>query len=204
MKKLLVLMIALVMTLSLAACGGKDTPAPDQSSSGGASNIDAASETEFASMTFGYITMSVPSVFSAVTEKEGMYVSAGPDASITVTPTLGIDIQPSEWDESLAEEALEMIYGSTYTDLELSAFEGDVNMNGNTAVYYAFYGKNADGKDRLVQVVRLYNADLTAQYMITLLHSAEDKFFTPEVGGEIINSITLAPDAQNLAAESEG
>lgn len=204
MKKLLVLLLALVMTLSLEACGGKNTLAPAQSSSVGASNTGAASETEFVPMTFGYISMSVPSVFNAVTQQEGMYASAGPDASIVVTPTLGIDILPSEWDESLAEEALEMIYGSTYTDMELSAFEGDVNMNGNTAVYYAFYGKNADGKDRLVQVVRLFNADLTAQYMITLLHSAEDKFFTPEVGGEIINSIALASEAQNLAAESEG
>lgn len=198
MKKLLVLIMAIVMTLSLAACGGEKTPAPDQSSSGEATGA------EFASMTFGYITMSAPSVFSAVTEKEGMYVSAGPDASITVTPTLGIDILPSEWDEEVAKELLQVIYGSTYTDLELSAFEGDVNMNGNTAVYYAFYGKNSAGKDRLVQVVRLYNADLTAQYMITLMHSADDKFFTPEVGGKIINSITLAPEAQNLAAESEG
>ena len=199
MKKLLVLMMALVMTLSLTACGGDDTSAPAPSDNSG-----AASETEFVPMPFGHITMSVPSTFSAATEKEGMYVSAGPDASIVVTPTLEVELQPSEWDESLAAEALEMIYGSTYTDLELSAFEGDVNMNGNTAVYYAFHGKNVDGKDRLVQVVRLFNADLTAQYMITLIHSAEDNFFTPEVGGKIINSITLAPDAQNLAAGSEG
>lgn len=202
MKKLLVLIMALVMTLSLAACGSEKTPAPEQSSSGGAGNTDAAAE--FVSMTFGYITMSTPSVFGAVTEKEGVYVSAGPDSSITVTPTLGIDIQPSEWDEEVAKELLQVIYGSTYTDLELSDFEGDVDMNGNRAVYYAFYGKNANGKDRLIQVVRLYNADLTAQYMITLMHSADDKFFTPEVGGKIINSITLVPEAQNLAAESEG
>ncbi|WP_186430156.1 hypothetical protein [Clostridium sp. BSD9I1] len=45
MKKSLLLMMALVMTLRLAACGGKDTPAPTQSSSGGAGNTDAASET---------------------------------------------------------------------------------------------------------------------------------------------------------------
>lgn len=204
MKKLLVLIIALVLTLSLAACGGENTPNSSQSSSVEPSNISAASETEFAHMTFGHITMSVPSVFSACTEKEGMYVSAGPDASIVVTPILEIDIKPSEWDESLAEEALETIYGSTYTELKLSAFKGNVDMNGNTAVYYAFNGKNANGKDRLVQVVRLYNADLTAQYMVTLMHSADNKFFTSEVSGKIINSITMAPDAQKLAAEPEG
>lgn len=199
MKKLLVLMMALVMTLSLAACGGNDTPAPAQSSSGG-TNEGTPSETEFVSMNFGHITMSVPSVFNAVEETKGMYVSAAPDASIVVTPTLEIDLPPSEWDESLAKESLETLYGSAYTDLELSAFEGDINMNGNTAVYVAFYGKNKNGKDQLIQVVRLFNADLTAQYMITVIHGAEDKFFTPEIGGKIINSITLAPDAQNLKA----
>jgi len=53
-------------------------------------------------------------------------------------------------------------------------------------------------------VVILYNADLTAQYIISLLHRAEDEIFTPEVGEKIINSITLAQEAQNLAAEAEG
>ncbi len=209
MKKLFVLMMALVMTLSFAACGGGEADTPAQSSPGGAEatassdNTGAASDIEFVSMNFGHITMSVPSVFGAVEEKEGMYISAGPDASIVVTPTMGIDLQPSEWDESLAEEAIGY-YSSTYTDLEFGAFEGDVNMNGNTAVYYAFFGKNASGKDRMVQVVRLFNADLTAQYMISLIHSAEDEFFTPELAGEIINSITLSPEAQNLEAEPEG
>ena len=200
MKKLLAIFMVLAFTLSLAACGGGDSVTPAQGSSDGTSNT----ETEFVSMTFGHITMSVPNVFSAVTEKEGQYVSAGPEASIIVTPTMGIDITASEWDESLAAEALELYYSSTYTDLELAAFEGNVNMNGNTAVYYAFNGKNSSGKERLVQVVRLYNADLTALYMITLVHSADDEFFTPEIGGKIMNSITLSPDAQNLEAEIEG
>jgi len=182
MKKLLILMMALIMTLSLAACGGEDSAAPAQSSSSGA---------EFVSMTFGDITMSVPNNFSTVTENQGIYVSAGPDASITVTPSMEIDLLPSEWDESLAEESLELLYGSTYTDMELAAFEGNVNMNGNTAVYLGFYGTNADGKERMVQVVRIFNADQTEQYQIVLMHSAEDEFFTPEVGGKIINSITL-------------
>lgn len=197
MKKILALLLALVMAVCLTACG-EDNPAaaPDNSSS--------TAETEFVPMTFGYITVSVPSVFSAVTEKEGMYVSAGPDASIVVTPALEVELPPSAWDESLAKESLEMLYGATYTHLELSTFEGNVNMNGNTAIYYAFYGKNAAGKDRLAQVVRLFNADLTAQHMITLIHSAEDEFFTAEVGDKIINSITLSPDAQNLAYQSKG
>lgn len=210
MKKLLILMLALVMTLSLVACGGEETSTPPQSDSGETDatapldNKVANSETDFVSMNLGYITMNVPNVFNAVEEKEGMYVSAGPNASIGVTPTLEIDLLPSEWDESLASESLDMLYGSTYTNMELSAFEGDINMNGNTAVYYAFYGTNAKGEDRLVQIVRLFNADLTAQYMVTFIHGAEDEFFTPELSGEILNSITLAPEAQNLTAEIKG
>ncbi|GEM_PF-1061179 len=210
-KKLLMLMLALVMTLSLAACGGEDTSAPSQNSSGEteatappSEDKVEASETDFVPMNFGYITMNVPNVFNAVEEKEGMYVSAGPKAAITVSPTLEIDLLPSEWDESLASEALDMLYGVTYTNMELAAFEGDINMNGNTAVYYAFYGTNANGEDRLVQIVRLFNTDLTAQYMVTFIHSADDEFFTPELSGEIINSITLAPEAQDLTAELEG
>jgi len=209
-KKLLILILALVMTLCLVACGGEETSTPPQSDSGEADatapldNNVANSETDFVSMNFGYITMNVPNVFNAVEEKEGMYISSGPSSAITVTPTFEIDLLPSEWDESLASETLDMLYGSTYTNMELAAFEGDINMNGNTAVFHAFYGTNAKGEDRLVQIVRIFNAELTAQYMVTFVHSADDEFFTPELSGEIINSITLAPEAQNLTAEFEG
>jgi hypothetical protein len=201
MKKILILMLALVMALSFAACG-EDTAAPDQGS-----DVEETNEipgVEFVDKEFGYITVSVPDSFGDVTEQEGMYVCAGPDASVVVTPTLGIDLAYSEWDSSLVEEYIQMIYGSTYTDLELSLFETDVDMNGNKTIYYACYGTNAEGTDRLIQVVRLFNADLTAQYMITFIHTADDAFYTAEVGGAIINSITLAPEAQNLEAEFEG
>lgn len=187
MKKILLLMMLFVFSLSFVACGG--AKATVLSGEDGTS-----SETTFVSMAFGDITMSVPNVFGAVAESQGVYTSGGPNASIVVTPAMEIDLLPSEWDESLAMEILEPMYGSTYTNLELSAFEGDVNMNGNTAVYLAFYGENSSGVDRLIQVVRLFNADLTTQYIITLTHSAEDELFTPEVGGQIINSITLGTE----------
>jgi|LSQX01.3.fsa_nt_gb hypothetical protein len=47
----------------------------------------------------------------------------------------------------------------------------------------------------------LYNADSTGMYVITLNHGAEDEFFTLEVNDQIINSITLADEAQHLAYE---
>lgn len=214
MKKLLVLILTLIMAVSLVACGGGSEEAAASPATDSAPSADPASsadpdpsadlapvadpsedaskqEANFVTMKFGDITMSVPDVFNPVSENQGVFVSGGPNASITVTPATEIDLLPSEWDESLAAESLDMLYGSTYTDIELSVFEGDVNMNGNTAVYMGFYGVNAQGVDRLVQVVRLYNSDQTELYVITLMHSADDAFFTPEVGGKIINSITL-------------
>jgi len=192
------------MILSFAACGEKDTPGMAQSSSGEESNNEETSETEFITMAFGSITMSVPNVFSAVTEQNGMYVSAGPEASIVVTAATGVGMQPSGWNEDLVAEVLDVLYSSAYTDMELAAFEGDVNMNGNKAVYYAFYGKGEDGKKRLVHVVTLYNADVTAQYGIALTHNAEDELFTSEVNSKIINSITLAGNESYPVTGSEG
>jgi len=216
MKKLIALMLVLVMTAGLAACGGskpsvteqsgsEETAAPEQSNKSGeesavseqdssdeAADTDAASETEFATMQFGDITMNVPGTFGAPEEKDGTYVSSGPDyASIIVMAPIAADISASEWDEGLAEEVVNESYGSTYTDIRFAAFEDNINMNGSPAVYYGFYGKNASGIDRLIQVVRLYTPEESAMYMIALAHDADDEFFTPEIAGEILNSITL-------------
>jgi hypothetical protein len=206
MKKLLALIMALVMALSLAACSGENAE-PAQGSSSETSNTETeivSKEAELVSKTFGNITINVPSDFSDVIEKDGLYISASPtNANIVVSRALGIDIQASEWNESVAEQSLQA-YSSAYTDMELLAFEGNVNMNGNTAVFLGFTGKLADDTECIVQVVRLYNADETAMYMIAFTHRADDEAFTAELSGEIINSITLSPDAQNLKAEFEG
>lgn len=199
MKKALGLLLALALLMSLAACGGGDSTEPDQDDTGEAGDTGEVSEVPFVPMTFGYITISLPDVFGSPTEQDGMYVSPGPNAAIVATPVLELDMQPSEWTESLLEESLEAIHGSQYENPELAAFQGDVNMNGNSAVYYAFYGKESDGTERLVHVVILYNADLTGQYVITLLHNVDDEILTPEVAERIINSITLAEEAQKLA-----
>lgn len=192
MKKILVLMMAFVMVLSLAACGG-DSAAPD-STPAPETSAPAASEVTFVSMTFGDITMNVPDVFSEVTYTEGTYLSNGPDSAVSVSDAMEVtelDFLPAEWDESIAQSISEMLFSETYSNIELAAFEGDVNMNGNAAVYFAFYGENSKGTERLVQVVYLFNDDQTQQYLVSLIHNADDEFFAAEVGGEIINSITL-------------
>lgn len=198
MKKLLVLMMMLFLTLGLMGCGGESSPDTSQNSS----NITSSetSQIEFVPMNFGYTTMNVPSVFSQSYEEDEMYISAGPDAAIVVSPLVA-DVHPSDWSESVVADLLEEIYGSLYTDLKLAAFENVSNLNGNTAVYYAFNGTTMDGSDRLVHILLLYNADLTAIYAIELNHGATDSFFDQNVNDQIINSITLADEAQHLPYE---
>lgn len=45
---------------------------------------------------------------------------------------------------------------------------------------------------------------ITAQYSISLEYDSNDKVFTSDVVNQIINSITLAPEAQHLGPQSEG
>lgn len=206
MKKHLALVTALITILTFAACTAQnDAPAPAQDSAIASSDsLDEVSETIFKTLTFGNVTIDLPDVFHEVTEQNGMYVSAGPASSITVTPVMEMDLLPSEWDEDLARESLEMFYGQTYTNLDLAAYGGEVTINGNTAIYYAFTGKNTEGILRLVHAVRLYNADQTAQYIVLLVQTDGDEFFTSDIIDTIINSITLSADAQHLTAEVEG
>lgn len=206
MKKHLALVTALITILTFAACTAQnDAPTPAQDSAIASSDsLDEVSETDFETLTFGNVTIDLPDVFHEVTEQNGMYVSAGPAASITVTPVMEMDLLPSEWDEDLARESLEMFYGQTYTDLDLAAYGGEVTINGNTAIYYAFTGKNTEGILRLVHAVRLYNADQTAQYIVLFVQTDGDEFFTSDIIDTIINSITLSADAQHLTAEVEG
>lgn len=212
-KRLLALMLTITMALGLAACSGNAAPssqdlsggtetASPSGSAGEASETapnpasesasEASSEVKFVSMAFGNITIDVPDGFSAPADNNGTYISAMDDASILVIPDTAVEIAPSDWDEDLAADVIAENYGGTYSDLKLAAFDGDVNMNGNTAVYYCFFGTNSSGIERMIQVVHLYNADHTAQTMIALVHDVDNDFFTADISAQIINSITMA------------
>lgn len=183
MKKLLVLIMTLVLTLSLIACGS--------------ASDNSTTETKFVTKTFGNITINVPDVFGQVKEENEMYISAAPGASLVVSYPMEVQVKPSEWEENSVAEALDTAYGSVYTDLSLESFEKDVNMNGNEAVYYGFSGKSPDGTKMLVQMVTVYNADLTEQYVVTFTQKVDDEVFTSDIASEIINSITLVQEAQH-------
>jgi hypothetical protein len=194
MKKPITLMLAMAMALSLAACSD-EADAPSENT---APQADQQTESQpeekqvvLNDVAFGDITISVPSEFDAVQETQGVYVAAGPDSSLTVTPATEIELMPEEWDESLAADMLEPYYGSVYTDLALLSFQDNMEINGTSAIYMSFQGKNAQGADRIAHIIRLYDLDNSAQYIVTLVHSDGNELFTPEVSEAVLNSITL-------------
>jgi uncharacterized lipoprotein YehR (DUF1307 family) len=94
MKKILMLVMVVVMTMSLVACGGGETSAPvttEQPAPEASQQTEVTKESsetkkaEFITMTFGDVTMNIPNVFSEVQETQGIYVSGGPDSAVTVT-----------------------------------------------------------------------------------------------------------------------
>jgi predicted small lipoprotein YifL len=200
MKKLLVLMLTLVMMFTLAACGEKSTsasaPAASQSEAGD-TGAGAAKNENLVVKSFGYVSISVPNEFSdPENEWDEYYVSEGPNWS-TIEVSIGAPVnqRPEEWNkEGMAEQLGDM----------LKNFKGEFDLNGNKAVYYTIYEQTEGGKGSLRHLVWLYNADISAQYSIALQHSSDDAFFSSDVIDQIINSITLAPEAQHLEGRTEG
>lgn len=165
------------------------TPTPAKSDTG------ATNKSNFSSMQFGYITISVPDGFGEV-EDWGMYNSMGPNwSTIDVSHGEPINLRPEEYTREGMKENL----GDMLKD-----FKGEFNLNGNKAVYYTIQMETEGGKSFTRHLVWLYNSDITAQYSIGLEYTTGDAVFTSDVVSQIINSITLAPEAQHLGPEFEG
>lgn len=182
-------MSAAIAVVGLTACGGEEQPVEESK----AAEVveEQVVESETVTKEFGNISIDVPSKFTDVTLEEDFYVVGGPNASITVTSLPEVELLPSEWDESLASESLELFFSETYSNMELAIYEGSININGNPAVYYSFYGTNADGDEHLVHIVRLFNADISKQYLVNYIHLVEDESYTADVSSAIIDSIVL-------------
>jgi len=120
----------------------------------------------------------------------------GPDFRTMIGVSYGepVETRPDEYSERELKEAMGDI---------LKDFKGVINLNGNKAVYYIIQIATEGGEGYIRHMVQLYNADITAQYSINLEYSSDDKFFTSDVVNQIINSITLAPEAQHLEGKGE-
>jgi len=149
MKKLLALMMALVMTFSLAACGGD----------GGSVEPDSiVSEPEAPAVTLvnkeaNFTTLLVPSDFGEFYDKDGYAVAEGTNSSIVVTPTIVPDVRI----EDITEEYMVDLMGNTYSNIEVLAFDNPVTIAGVDAVSFQFTGDGAtSGKNKTVCHITMF------------------------------------------------
>lgn len=150
-KKLLILMVALAMTLSLAACGGSDsapTSTPDTSA-------PAASDITLVNKVANYTALLVPSDFGKFSDKDGYAVAEGPDASIVVTPTFPSDT----WIEDVTEDYMLESLGDTYSNIKVLAFDNPANIGGVDSLSFLCTGdSNNSGKNVTTCQIILYFA----------------------------------------------
>lgn len=184
MKKILVLMIALVMTLSLAACGGGSA----ESDPGVSAPV--ASEITLVSKEANYTALLVPSDFGEFYVKDGYAVAEGTNASIIITPTIEPDIRI----EDVTEDYMVDLMGDTYSNIKVLAFDNPVTIAGVDAVSFMFTGDGAtSGKNKTV-------CHLTLFFSIDGQDCEQQVSFTYDTGANtsleanlanIIDSITL-------------
>lgn len=149
MKKILVLMMALAMTFSLAACGGEEGSAEP------ASNVSAheAPAVTLVGKEANFTTLLVPSDFDEFYDKDGYAVAEGTNASIVVTPTIVPDVRI----EDITEEYMVNLMGGTYSNIEVLAFDNPITIAGVDAVSFQFTGDGAtSGKNKTVCHITMF------------------------------------------------
>lgn len=146
MKKILVIIMAIVMTFSLVACGG------DGGSAEPASDVMAPDVT-LATKEANFTTLLVPSDFGEFYDKDGYALAEGTNASIVVTPTIEPDVRI----EDITEEYMVNLMESTYSNIEVLAFNNPVTIAGVDAVSFQFTGDGAtSGKNKTVCHITMF------------------------------------------------
>jgi len=187
MKKLLVLMMALVMTLSLAACGGDGGSAesdPDVSA-------PAASDITLGSKEANFTTLLVPSDFGEFYDKDGYAVAESANANIVVTPT----IVPDERIEDITEDYMLALMEDSYSNIEVLAFDNPVIIAGVDAVSLLFTGDgNTSGKNKTV-------CHLTLFFSIDGQDCEQQLSFTYETGANSSLEANLTDMIESISLE---
>lgn len=197
MKKLLVLMIALVMTLSLAACGGNEgaaepTPeAPATDVSAPAASAPAPSDITLVSKEANFTTLLVPSDFGEFYDKDGYAVAEGTNASIVVTPTIEPDIRI----EGITEDYMVDLMKDTYSNIKVLSFDNPVTIAGVDAVSFLFTGDGAtSGKNKTV-------CHLTLFFSIEGQDCEQQLSFTYDTGANTSLEAGLADIIESISLE---
>lgn len=191
MKRLATLAMALLMMLSLSACGASDEAAsPAQDVSEAASVSSAAVANTLVSKEANYTTLLVPDDFGEFSDNNGYAVAQGPNASIIVSPTIEPDIDIQD----ITAEYMTDLVSDSYSNIEVLALDNPVTIAGVDAVSFVFTGDGAsDGANKTV-------CHLTLFFSIEGQNCEQQVIFTYLTGGntsleanlnDIIASITL-------------
>jgi len=176
MKKFILIMLALLLTFSVAACGGKDkTPAESGNSSVPAS--EAASPVETASeatpvnlvevTTELNVTLLLPD--SMEKQNEYMYADIAKGESAFIIADMADPSMPlSDWDK---DEFTGFILAD-YDDLVVASYDNDLTLNGNKALVCKFSFTSDEGNSVAGAIV--YVTYKNAEYRITLMYPGDD------------------------------
>lgn len=180
-------MLALVMTLSLAACGGGGASAPNQGAS-----TPAPSDITLVSTKALNVALSIPGDFSEFFDSNGIAVTANEDktGSISVTPVT----QSTDTLDAITEEYMLEIAGGRFSNIEVLAFENPITIADNAAVFFQASGDtDTDGVNRTITyMIFFYQKEnqLYSQQIIFTYNSGANSSLEANLA-DIIDSISL-------------
>jgi hypothetical protein len=187
--KRLVLMMALVITLSLVACGG-DKGHNTAPASNPEASVPAALDVTLVSKEANFTTLLVPSDFGDFYDKDGYAVAEGTNSSIVVTPTVVPDVRI----EDITEDYMVDLMGETYSNIRVLAFNNPATIAGVDAISFQCTGDGAtSGKNKTI-------CHLTLFFSIEGQDCEQQLIFTYDTGAstsleayltDIIESISL-------------
>ncbi|MDF2654905.1 MAG: hypothetical protein K0R19_1379 [Bacillota bacterium] len=187
MKKLMVLIMTLVITLSLAACGGSgDSEEPAQDAS-----APQTSDVTLVSKEANFTALLVPSDFAEFqTVDDGSAIAEGPNSNIVVTNTNETDVTI----EDMTKDYLVGLMGNSYSNIEVLAFENPVTIAGVNAALIQFTGDGVtSGKNKTVCYILLFFSleGLNCEQHVALTYDTGANTSLEANLSEIIESITL-------------
>jgi hypothetical protein len=167
MKKLLLLTLVFVMTISLVACGGtesgtSDTSQPDTSSTAEQSVtlVDVTTENN--------LTLKLPDTMTKQSDIFYADTTAGDSASFTV------DMADESYPLSdMTQQDFIDFQFSGYDDLVIISYDNDLTINGNAALVCKFSFTSSEGNG--IEGAVVFVTYKGAEYSVSLLYSRDDE-----------------------------
>ena len=143
MKKLFLLTLALVMTLSFAACGGETNNSIESSKPvKSVSMIDITTEQG--------ISLKLPSDITKQSNNSYANTSTGDNAAFGVSE-VEKGVSTADW----TQEDITALFKQKYKEVEIKSFQNGKKINGNEALVANFKVKNDKGEERFGALLML-------------------------------------------------